>query len=122
MTLSSGTEFHTAITAPWGRSRPHLSLREGLEQTPFPLALHRVGSVLAVKGSLRRFAPWTAPGRSERRAAYEGKGGVRAVGREGELAHDKGYYHSCLRRSRKLAFGHTRRLSRSRGALSPAGP
>ena len=58
-----------------GRYRPHLSLREGLEQTPFPLALHRVGSVLAVKGSLRRFAPWTAPVRSERRAAYEGKGG-----------------------------------------------
>ena len=58
-----------------GRYRPHSSLREGLEQTPFPLALHRVGSVLAVKGSLRRFAPWTAPGRSERRAAYEGKGG-----------------------------------------------
>ena len=53
-----------------GRSRPHLSLREGLEQTPFPLALHRIGSVLAVKGSLRRFAPWTAPGRSERRAAH----------------------------------------------------
>ena len=46
-----------------GRSRPHLSLREGSEQPPFPLALHRVGSVLAVKGSLRRFAPWTAPGR-----------------------------------------------------------
>ena len=58
-----------------GRYRPHLSLREGLEQPPFPLALHRVGSVLAVKGSLRRFAPWTAPGRSERRAAYEEKGG-----------------------------------------------
>ena len=67
-----------------GRSRPHLSLREGLEKPPFPLALHRVGSVLAVKGSLRRFAPWTAPGRSERRAAYEGKGGGRAVGCEGE--------------------------------------
>ena len=47
-----------------------------LGKTPFPLALHRVGSVLAVKGSLRRFAPWTAPGRSERRAAYEGKGGI----------------------------------------------
>ena len=60
--------------SPWGRSRPHLSLREGLEQTPFPLALDRSRSVLAVKGSLRRFAPWTAPGRSERRAAYEGKG------------------------------------------------
>ena len=40
-------------------------------------ALDDPGSVLAVKGSLRRFAPWTAPGRSERRAAYEGKGGVR---------------------------------------------
>ena len=38
------------------------------------------------------------------------------------LANDKGYYHSCLGRSRKLAFGHTRRLSRSRGALSPVGP
>ena len=59
-----------------GRSRPHLSLREGLEQPPFPLALHCVGSVLAVKGPLRRFAPWAAPGRSERRAAHEGKGGV----------------------------------------------
>ena len=65
-----------------------------LGKTPFPLALHRGGSVLAVKGSLRRFAPWTAAGRSERRAAYEGKGGDRAVGREGELVHDKGYYHS----------------------------
>ena len=28
----------------------------------------------------------------------------RAVGREGELAHDKGYYHSCLGRSRKGTF------------------
>ena len=46
------------------------------------IALHRVGSVLAVKGSLRRFAPWTAPGRSERRAAYEGKGGVGPWGAE----------------------------------------
>ena len=75
-----------------GRYRPHLSLREGLEQTPrrgaekprfsnpfysrapFPLALHCVGSVLAVKGSLRRFAPWTAAGRSEGMTVYEGKG------------------------------------------------
>ena len=52
-------------------------------RAPFPLALDDPGSVLAVKGSLRRFAPWTAPDRSERRAAYEGKGGGRAVGREG---------------------------------------
>ena len=42
-------------------------------------------SVLAVKGSLRRFAPWTAAGRSEGMAVYEGKGGVRAVWRKGEL-------------------------------------
>ena len=62
--------------SPWGRSRPHLSLREGSEKPPFPLALHRVGSVLAVKGSLRRFAPWTAPGRSEGMTVYEGKGGM----------------------------------------------
>ena len=26
------------------------------------------------------------------------------MGREGELAHDKGYYHSCLGRSRKGTF------------------
>ena len=80
---------------------------------PFPLALHRVGSVLAVQGSLRRFAPWTAPGRSERRAAYEGKGGAgRGAGEmsrmleelSGSLAHDKGYYHSCLGRTPKGTF------------------
>ena len=59
----------------------------------------------AVKGSLRRFAPWTAPGRSERRAAYEGKGGVGPCGR-----------------AEREPFGHTRTPSRSRGALSPAGP
>ena len=45
-------------------------------RAPFPLALDDPGSVLAVKGSLRRFAPWTAPGRSERRAVHDGKGGV----------------------------------------------
>ena len=64
-------------SASGGRSRLHLSLREGSETAPFPLALYRVESVLAVKGPLRRFAPWTAPVRSEKRAAYEGKGGKR---------------------------------------------
>ena len=49
-------------------------------RTPFPLVPHGGGSVLAVKGSLRRFAPWTAPGRSEGMTVYEGKGGVRAEG------------------------------------------
>ena len=63
-----------------------LTTREGLEQTPFPLALHRIGSVLAVKGSLRRFAPWTAPGRSERRAVHEGKGGGSGRGVRGRVA------------------------------------
>ena len=38
----------------------------------------------------------------------------------GLITHDKGYYHSCLGRTRrKGAFGHTSYLSRSRGALSP---
>ena len=30
----SGAVFHASIPAPWGRSRPHLSLREGSEQPP----------------------------------------------------------------------------------------
>ena len=36
-----GTLWRTLYSAPWGRSRHHLSLREGSEQPPFPLALHR---------------------------------------------------------------------------------
>ena len=32
---------------------------------PFPLVAYDSGSVLAVKSPLRRFAPWTAPGRKE---------------------------------------------------------
>ena len=86
-----GTPLFALMT---GRYRPHLSLREGLQQpprsgaekprfsnpfysrAPFPLALDDPGSVLAVKGSLRRFAPWTAPGRSEGMTVYEGKGGM----------------------------------------------
>ena len=43
---------------------------------PLSLATDDCRSVLAVKGSLRRFAPWTAAGRSEGMAVYEGKGGV----------------------------------------------
>ena len=84
MTPDSGAVFH-ASTRPHGVAHVLIyPCGKAWNRPPFPLALHRVGSVLAVKGSLRRFAPWTAPGRSERRAAYEGKGGVRAVGREGE--------------------------------------
>ena len=46
------------------------------ELVPFPSPLDDPRSVLAVKGPLRRFAPWTAPGRSEGMAVYEGKGGM----------------------------------------------
>ena len=52
-----------------------------------------------------RFAPWTAAGRSEEMAVYEGKGGSgRVDGPKGNL--------SVIPDA----------LSRSRGALSPAGP
>ena len=57
----------TASFIPAGRLRP----------PPLPLALHRSRSVLAVKGTLRRFVPLTAPGRSEGMTVYEGKGGER---------------------------------------------
>ena len=45
---------------------------------PFPLAFDYLGPVLAVKGPLCRFAPWTAPDRSGGMAVYEGKGAARA--------------------------------------------
>ena len=41
---------------------------------PLSLAPDDSRSVLAVKGSLRRFAPWTAAGRSGRRGCLRGKG------------------------------------------------
>ena len=44
-------------------------------RTPFPLALDDSRSVLAVKGTLRRFAPWTAPGRSGETRCSRGKRG-----------------------------------------------
>ena len=43
---------------------------------PFPLVAHDSRSVLAVKGPLCRFAPWTAPGRSEGDGCLRGKRGV----------------------------------------------
>ena len=56
-----------------------------LQPTPFPLALDDSRSVLAVKGSLRRFAPWTAAGRSGETRCSRGKRGGRVVwtGRKG---------------------------------------
>ena len=47
--------------------------------SPFPLVANDFRSVLAVKGPLRRFVPWTAAGRSEEMAVYEGKWAFRAV-------------------------------------------
>ena len=41
---------------------------------PLSLATDDCRSVLAVKGPLRRFAPWTAAGRSGRRGYLRGKG------------------------------------------------
>ena len=98
-----------------GRYRPHLSLREGLEQpprsgaekprfsnpfysrAPFPIALDDPGSVLAVKGSLRRFAPWTAPGRSERRPLFtREKGGGSGRGARGRVASARRRTYACI--------------------------
>ena len=61
------------------------ALKALVRVSPFPSPLDDPRSVLAVKGPLRRFVPWTAPGRSEGMTVYEGKGGVRAVwtGRKG---------------------------------------
>ena len=83
---------------------------------PFPLALHRGGSFLAVKGSLRRFAPWTAPGRSEGRPLFtRGKGGGSGRGVRGRVAsplvHDKGHYHSYIAADRRR---HDRQVSAAR--------
>ena len=77
--------------SPWGRSRPHLSLREGLKQTPFPLALDRSRSVLAVKGSLRRYRALDGSGPIRRDDCLRGE---RGGARSGGIVHDKGYYHS----------------------------
>ena len=52
---SKSSRFQPDARNIWGgRSRPHLSLREGLEKPPFPLALHRGGSVLAATAPIRK--------------------------------------------------------------------
>ena len=97
-----------------GRSRPHLSLREGLEKPPFPLALHRVGSVLAVQGSLRRFAPWTARADPKDALLTREKGGsgsasdfVSHLIAFDSIAPKTGAFGPCGRAGRE-PFGHTR--------------
>ena len=72
------------LSAPWGRSRPHLSLREGLEKPPFPSRF-----IVSDRSSPSRvrFAA-SRPGRlrADPKDALltRGKGGIWAVGREGE--------------------------------------
>ena len=124
----SGTVGHASIPAPGGRYRQYLSLREGSEkdhnggaegiekgtgaECPLPLASHDSKSVLAVKGQLCRFAPWTAAGRSEGDGCLRGKGGG--------WAWLSGCFGPCGRAERE-PFGHTSRLSRRRrgSALDP---
>ena len=79
-----------------GRYRPHLSLREGLEQPPFP---SRFIVSDRFSPSRVRFAA-SRPGRlrADPKDALltRGKGGFGPWGaRAGCQAHDKGYYHSC---------------------------
>ena len=80
--------WHAFPGLPGGRYRRYLSLREGsvTEQIGAPKALVRMSpfpsppddsrSVLAVKGSLCRFAPWSACGPIRRDGCLRGKGGV----------------------------------------------
>ena len=78
-----------------------------------PRALDDPGSVLAVKGTLRRFAPWTAASRSGGRRYLRGK--------EGGWSWLSGCFGPCGRAERNLS-DIPDALGRSRGALSPAGP
>jgi hypothetical protein len=63
------------IAAPLQRTPPETGAalfretrgRAGTQRPPFP-GRYDPAAVLAVKGSLRRFAPWTAPGRREKTA------------------------------------------------------
>ena len=83
---------------------------------PLSLASHDSRSVLAVKGPLRRFAPWTAPGRSEGMAVYEGKGRW-VSGRKGPFGHT-----SVLSRSGGVGFTRravAERRSRESGLTCP---
>ena len=60
----------------WRELVPYLRALWHRPAGPLSLTPNDSRSVLAVKGALRRFALWTAPGRSERRAVYEGKRGT----------------------------------------------
>ena len=89
-----------------GRSRPHLSLREGLAPPLSPRASScRIGPRRQGFASPHRALDGCGPIRKTRCLRGErGGAGRGARGRvASSLAHDKGYYHS-LRRSRKGTF------------------
>ena len=94
------------------------SLPQGL--TPLSLASRDSRSVLAVKGPLRRFAPWTAPGRSGETRCSRGKRGIsgRVDGSKGSLS----AIPAALSRSRGAAITRravAQRRSRASGLTRP---
>ena len=112
-----------------GRYRPHLSLREGLEQTPFPLALHCVGSARSRPGfaSPLRALDGSGPirktrcSRGERGGADQASEFVSHLIAFDSIAPQTRAFGPCGRAERNLS-AIPAALSRSRGALSPAGP
>ena len=77
----------------------------------------------------RRFAPWTAPGRSEGMAIYEGKGGMQIRSYSDFVSHLIAFDSIALRpkpghsgracRAEREPFGHTGRLEpQPRGAVT----
>ena len=105
VTLDSGAEWHASIRPHAGRSRPHLSLREGSEtgQIGAPKALVRVSPFPS---------PWMIPDRSSPsrvRFAASRPGLLRADPKGWLFMRGKGGGGPCGRSERE-PFGHTSRL------------
>ena len=108
--------LHVSTPAPWGRSRLHLSLREGSETAPLsPRASScRIGPRRQGFASPLRALDGSGPIRKTRclRGKRGGRAGERGAGESsrmveessGSLAHDKGYYHSSCRGERAEIF------------------
>ena len=136
VTFCSGTLWHTSTRSHGGRSRPHLSLREGSENPPFPSRFivsdrsspSRVRFAASRPGRLRVDPKDALLTRGKGGSGRGARSGVvsRIVGESrGSLAHDKGYYHSYCRgggRAARNLSAIPAALSRSRGALSPVRP
>ena len=109
--------------------RPRAACRARTRATP-PKQGGHAAPVLAVKGTLRRFAPLTAPGRSEGMTVYEGKGGSGSdsdfvshlISFDSTASRPKAEHSGRVDGPKGNLSGIPDALSRSRGALSPAGP